>query len=99
MSMHSKPLVVLALIAGVFSLNSCSSVDHSLEIANCEDLVEVEAQQYTAFGPAELEFSNIKFDELGGGKGRITGDYAGGEIGSGTFECAADGAIVTVINY
>jgi hypothetical protein len=99
MSIHSKPLVVVALLAAVFSLNSCSSVDHTLEIENCEDLVEVESQKYTAFGRAELEFSNIKFDELGGGKGRITGDYAGGEFGPGTFECAADGAIVTVINY
>lgn len=79
------------------SLAACSGPSREPEIAECQNLVTDEIQS-TWFG-ADVTFGEIKFEDLGGGKGRISGVYSALDWTDSEFTCSADGAEVTLLNY
>ena len=91
--------IILAsqLVLVSVSLSACSGPSRKPEIAECQNLVTEEIQS-TWFG-AEVTFGDMKFEDLGGGKGRISGVYSALDWTDAEFTCSADGAEVKLLNY
>ncbi len=103
----------LLLIASVLAVSGCAAPERSPEIKNCESIARDAIWKYwdaelmqIAFGLLQdVKVSDLKFDDLGNSKGRITGNFKlsfdpAREAGNdGYFVCAVDGASVTLEDW
>jgi hypothetical protein len=85
------------LVLGTLSLSACAGPNRTPEIEECKSLLTTELQ--TAIDATDVSFGDIKFIDLGGGQGRISGVYTSSGYFDAEFTCAADGAIVTLLSY
>ena len=96
--MITKNRLSLLGIAFVMTLNvsACSSVDHSPEIADCQDQVTSAYEEFAGWPNLDLKFEPAKYDDLGSGMGRITGSYTGMGNETVNYRCSVAGAHVTM---
>jgi len=98
----------LALSLTTLAVAGCAQVDRTPEIRNCERQVQAElAGAEVRRGPlVDIRFEGGSYQDLGGGTGRITGEWqarldaAGNFINNkavGNYTCSVGGGSVTPI--